>query len=257
MWSSYLASPSRAAFCRLASFSSIRSPPGPWIKDTSVFKSNPYKLVAVKAEPFSTSSVRFAKLTKAQEAEIKKRSSIMYSASAIIGMVGVTFLAVPLYKMFCQATGLGGEIGRGHDSSQVRAMRKVDDTLIEVKFIANTHSSSAWNFRPLQPSITVKPGETALAFFTAMNPLPKAVNGISTYNVVPFDAAPYFNKIQCFCFEEQRLNPGEEVDLPVFFYVDPEFCEDPALEDCDQLTLSYTFFEAKPGQFSIPVPGNY
>ncbi|KAK3724981.1 hypothetical protein QZH41_017461 [Actinostola sp. cb2023] len=88
-------------------------------------------------------------------------------------------------------------------------------------------------------------GETALAFYTATNPTDQAVTGISTYNVVPFEAGQYFNKIQCFCFEEQRLNPREQVDMPVFFYIDPEFSEDPAMAKVDTIILSYTFFEAK------------
>lgn len=90
-------------------------------------------------------------------------------------------------------------------------------------------------------------GETALAFYTARNPTNKPVIGISTYNVIPFEAGAYFNKIQCFCFEEQQLNPNEEVDMPVFFYIDPEICEDPKLEFLEDIILSYTFFEAKEG----------
>lgn len=93
----------------------------------------------------------------------------------------------------------------------------------------------------------VFPGETALAFYTAKNPTNKPVIGISTYNVIPFEAGAYFNKIQCFCFEEQQLNPNEEVDMPVFFYIDPEICEDPKLEFLEDIILSYTFFEAKEG----------
>ncbi|XP_046660305.1 cytochrome c oxidase assembly protein COX11, mitochondrial isoform X3 [Homalodisca vitripennis] len=110
-----------------------------------------------------------------------------------------------------------------------------------------------WNFKPQQHEIKVMPGETALAFYTARNPSDKPVIGISTYNVVPFDAGQYFNKIQCFCFEEQLLNPHEEVDMPVFFYIDSEFAEDPKMEFVNEITLSYTFFEAKPGlQLSMP-----
>ena len=91
----------------------------------------------------------------------------------------------------------------------------------------------------------VNPGETALAFYRAENKTERAVDGISTYNVIPFEAGAYFNKIQCFCFEEQRLNPGEVVELPVFFYIDPEFTEDPKMEGVNEITLSYTFFESK------------
>ncbi|NXT82692.1 COX11 protein, partial [Zapornia atra] len=100
----------------------------------------------------------------------------------------------------------------------------------------------------------VVPGETALAFYKAKNPTDKPIIGISTYNVIPFEAGQYFNKIQCFCFEEQWLNPQEEVDMPVFFYIDPEFVEDPKMAKVDLITLSYTFFEAKEGQ-KLPLPG--
>jgi len=93
--------------------------------------------------------------------------------------------------------------------------------------------------------LQIYPGETALAFYRAENRTDRPIDGISTYNVIPFEAGQYFNKIQCFCFEEQRLNPGETVELPVFFYIDPEFAEDPRMEDVDKILLSYTFFEAK------------
>jgi len=181
-------------------------------------------------------------------------NTILYAASGFILMIGVSYAAVPLYKVFCQATGLGGELKQGHNPELVSTMRRVEDTILEINFNADTHSSMMWNFKPQQSSVIVRPGETALAFFKAKNPLNKPVIGISTYNVVPFEAAPYFNKIQCFCFEEQRLNPGEEVDLPVFFYIDPEFCDDPLLEDVKDVTLSYCFFEAKEG-FKLPLPG--
>jgi len=116
-----------------------------------------------------------------------------------------------------------------------------------VKFNADIAATMRWNFRPQQSEVRLYAGETALAFYTAKNPTEKPIDGISTYNVVPFEAGQYFNKIQCFCFEEQRLNPGEEVDMPVFFYIDPEFLDDPNLEKDDIITLSYTFFESRPG----------
>ncbi|XP_016335827.1 LOW QUALITY PROTEIN: cytochrome c oxidase assembly protein COX11, mitochondrial-like [Sinocyclocheilus anshuiensis] len=132
--------------------------------------------------------------------------------------------------------------------------------LIKVTFNADTHASIQWNYRPQQSEIYIRlyffvvPGETALAFYRVWNPTDKPVIGISTYSVVPFEAGQYFNKIQCFCFEEQRLNPHEEVDMPVFFYIDPEFDDDPRMARVDTITLSYTFFEAKEGQ-RLPIPG--
>ncbi|GFN78255.1 cytochrome c oxidase assembly protein cox11, mitochondrial, partial [Plakobranchus ocellatus] len=124
-------------------------------------------------------------------------------------MLGGAYAGVPLYKVFCQATGLGGQAVRGHDTSQVETMQAVDRP-IKVRFNADVASSMRWNFKPQQTEVTVRPGETALAFYTAKNPTDKPIIGISTYNVLPYDAGQYFNKIQCFCFEEQRLNPKEE-----------------------------------------------
>ena len=155
----------------------------------------------------------------------------------------------------------------------MKQMEKIKDRKIKVIFNSDVNSSLDWDFRPQQHEIEVGicyvcydasfliffctfqvyPGETALAFFTATNPTDRPITGVSTYNVVPFEAAAYFNKIQCFCFEEQRLNPKEQVDMPVFFYIDPDFMNDARMLLVDEIILSYTFFEAKPGM-AIPVP---
>ncbi|KAF2976617.1 hypothetical protein EK904_011418 [Melospiza melodia maxima] len=171
--------------------------------------------------------------TRQQEEEWRRRNraTVGYIAAAAVGMVGLSYAAVPLYRLYCQATGLGGTAGTGGDPERIERMEPVRDRRIRVV-----------------------PGETALAFYKAKNPTDKPIIGISTYNVVPFEAGQYFNKIQCFCFEEQRLNPQEEVDMPVFFYIDPEFAEDPKMAKVDLITLSYTFFEAKEGQ-KLPLPG--
>ena len=132
-------------------------------------------------------------------------------------------------------------------------MKKDKSRPIRILFNADTAATMQWNFRPQQSEVHVYPGETALAFYTAKNPTDKPIDGISTYNVVPFNAGPYFNKIQCFCFEEQRLNPHEEVDMPVFFYIDPDIVDDPNLENLETITLSYTFFQSKPG-LQLPQP---
>jgi len=177
----------------------------------------------------------------------RNRTSMMYVSSAVIFTVGATYAAVPLYRIFCQETGYGGTTQKGHDKSKVGTMKAKKDRVLTVKFNADIAATMRWNFRPQQNEVKLFAGETALAFYTAKNPTTKPIDGISTYNVVPFEAGQYFNKIQCFCFEEQRLNPGEEVDMPVFFYIDPEFLDDPNLEKDDMITLSYTFFESKPG----------
>ncbi|XP_017294028.1 cytochrome c oxidase assembly protein COX11, mitochondrial isoform X1 [Kryptolebias marmoratus] len=194
--------------------------------------------------------------SRSQEDEwrTKNKTVLTYITAAGVGMIGLSYAAVPLYRLYCQATGLGGAAVAGHDADQVETMKPVKERIIKVSFNADTHASIQWNFRPQQTEIYVVPGETALAFYRAKNPTDKPIIGISTYNVVPFDAGQYFNKIQCFCFEEQRLNPHEEVDMPVFFYIDPEFDDDPRMARVDTITLSYTFFEAKEGQ-NLPLPG--
>ncbi|XP_041362510.1 cytochrome c oxidase assembly protein COX11, mitochondrial-like [Gigantopelta aegis] len=195
------------------------------------------------------------RLISAQTKRNTSHNSIMlYVFSTVIFMIGMSYAGVPLYRLFCQATGLGGKAVREENAEKISNMSMVDDRIIRVRFNADVASSMRWNFRPQQTEVKVHPGETALAFYTARNPTPNPIIGISTYNVIPFEAGQYFNKIQCFCFEEQRLNPNEQVDMPVFFYIDPEFAEDPKLQKVDTITLSYTFFEAKEG-LKLPLPG--
>ncbi|XP_075702443.1 cytochrome c oxidase assembly protein COX11, mitochondrial [Rhinoderma darwinii] len=184
----------------------------------------------------------------------RNKTVLTYVTAAAVGMVGMSYAAVPLYRLYCQATGLGGTAVAGHSSEQIESMQPVKDRVIKITFNADVHASLHWNFRPQQTEIYLVPGETALAFYKAKNSTDKPVIGISTYNVIPYEAGQYFNKIQCFCFEEQRLNPHEEVDMPVFFYIDPEFAEDPRMAAVENIMLSYTFFEAKEGH-KLPVPG--
>uniref|UniRef100_A0A3P9MCB0 Cytochrome c oxidase assembly protein COX11, mitochondrial n=1 Tax=Oryzias latipes TaxID=8090 RepID=A0A3P9MCB0_ORYLA len=215
----------------------------------------PLTELLLRRRPPSRLDARF-RSRKSQEEEWRNRNRtvLTYIAAAGVGMIGLSYASVPLYRLYCQATGLGGTAVAGHNADQVETMKPVRERVIKVTFNADTHASIQWNFRPQQTEIYVVPGETALAFYRAKNPTDKPIIGISTYNVVPFDAGQYFNKIQCFCFEEQRLNPREEVDMPVFFYIDPEFDDDPRMARVDTITLSYTFFEAKEGQ-QLPLPG--
>ncbi|KAL3284604.1 hypothetical protein HHI36_018759 [Cryptolaemus montrouzieri] len=186
----------------------------------------------------------FKEVFTSKDVQKKKiRSTLYYVAAAGIVTVGMSYAAVPLYRMFCQAYSYGGTVSIGHDDSKVETMTPIRKRPIRIKFNADTATSIKWNFKPQQREITVVPGETALAFYTARNPTSRPIIGISTYNVVPFEAGQYFNKIQCFCFEEQQLNPQEEVDMPVFFYIDPEFMEDPYMENVDEIVLSYTFLK--------------
>ena len=128
--------------------------------------------------------------------------------------------------------------------ARLAALRPVaNGRLITIRFDSTVGDILPWTFRPTQLDVKVVPGETALSFFTATNHSSKAITGVATYNVHPPRAGLYFNKIQCFCFEEQRLLPGETVDMPVFFFIDPEYIEDPQLSKVNHITLSYTFFQ--------------
>lgn len=189
--------------------------------------------------------------TKAQTANV---DLALYGTAIVIGMVGTTYLSVPLYRMFCQATGFGGtvrrvtgetvedKIARGWDLSEEEA-RKCAERTITVQFNTDVAGDLEWTFTPTQREVKVHPGQTALAFFTAKNRTSKAVTGVATYNVTPQKAGSYFAKIQCFCFEEQRLRPHEELDMPVFFYVDPSIVKEPKLNGVNTMTLSYSFFK--------------
>ncbi|XP_058941515.1 cytochrome c oxidase assembly protein ctaG [Pocillopora verrucosa] len=176
---------------------------------------------------------------------MRNKTTAIYIIALAVTVVGASYLAVPLYRLYCQATGLGGTVKREESGEKIEQMERKPERELVIRFNADRSASMQWNFRPQQTAIRLVPGETALAFYTATNPTNEPITGISTYNVIPFEAGQYFNKIQCFCFEEQRLNPHEQVDMPVFFYIDPEFTEDPAMAKVDTITLSYTFFEAK------------
>ena len=177
----------------------------------------------------------------------EKNKTIALYATALVALVfGMSYAAVPLYKVFCQMTGFGGTAQRLTQEQELKAIdvKPVKGAkVIKVDFACNVHSNMPWKFKPTQSSIKVIPGETALAFYTVENMKDYAITGVATYNVYPPQAAIYFNKIQCFCFEEQRLGPHEEIDMPVFFYLDPELLNDPATVNTTNITLAYTFFK--------------
>lgn len=129
--------------------------------------------------------------------------------------------------------------------SEIDETRIVEGRPITISFNADVSARVPWRFTPQQSKIVVLPGETVLAFYLAKNISDEAVTGIATYNVTPAKAAIYFNKVQCFCFDEQRLKPGEELDMPVFFFIDPEFADDEDMVDVKDIMLSYTFFKAE------------
>lgn len=162
----------------------------------------------------------------------------------IVAMVGLTYASVPLYAMFCTLTGFGGatRVAEGAPGAIPGGDRK-----ITVSFDANVAPGLAWSFAPKQRDMTVEIGASSLAYYEAKNLTAVETHGNATYNVSPPQAGAYFVKMQCFCFEEQALAPGETMPMPVAFYIDPAILEDPDLKSLTAITLSYTFFPAKAG----------
>lgn len=262
---------------------------------------NPPQLSAEEAQ--RRAYEHYKKASASRDASNERSVKIAsYALAVVIGALGATYASVPLYKMFCQATGFGGTTQRvtladwaeekdrreasgkskisqalwdklidmsnvpremlpknkgsfSHSrgaktwtdeeaAERLKSLRPVENgRLITVRFDSTVGDVMPWSFVPTQLDVKVVPGETALSFFTATNHSDKAITGVATYNVHPPRAGLYFNKIQCFCFEEQRLLPGETVDMPVFFFIDPEYAEDPQLSRINNITLSYTFFQ--------------
>jgi cytochrome c oxidase assembly protein subunit 11 len=159
---------------------------------------------------------------------------------AIAAMTGLAFASVPLYRVFCQATGFEGTTQRAS-----AAPGAVGGKLYTVRFNADVAPDLPWRFQPVQPYVRVHPGEQTLVAFRATNMSNRPITGTATFNVTPLTVGAYFDKIQCFCFTEQTLQPGESADMPVTFFVSPEILKDKNTRDLDAITLSYTFFQAK------------
>jgi cytochrome c oxidase assembly protein subunit 11 len=171
----------------------------------------------------------------------KNNTRVAFAAATVAaGMVGLAYASVPLYAIFCQTTGFGGTTQRA-----TQAPTQSSTAEITVRFDSNVDSQLGWTFRPSQTAITVKLDEQAMAHYEAVNLTDQTITGTAVYNVTPPEAGAYFNKIQCFCFTEQTLKPGEHADLPVVFYVDPEILKDPDSKSIREITLSYTFYPAK------------
>jgi len=179
----------------------------------------------------------------------KNATTLYYTMSIILGTVALSYGSVPMYKMICQTTGWGGQpiksAAHSTEDPSTRLQPVTDHQRIRITFNGSVSDVLPWKFTPQQREVRVLPGETALAFYTATNTSSDDIIGVATYSVSPAQVAPYFSKIQCFCFEEQRLNAGETVDMPVFFYIDPDFVDDPNMKGIGAVTLSYTFFKAK------------
>ena len=155
-------------------------------------------------------------------------------------MVGMAYAAVPLYQLFCQVTGYNGTTQRAEQYSDV-----ILDRSIKVTFDANTSDGLNWEFKPVQRSISPKIGETVEVKFITTNRSPVATTGTAVFNVTPMEAAAYFNKVECFCFTETTLQPGQSYEMPVVFYIDPEIVKHRQTRDLSTLTLSYTFYPTK------------
>lgn len=174
-----------------------------------------------------------------KQAQVKaaQRTALTTVGVALL-MGGVSFAAVPFYDWFCRVTGFSG-------TPQVAASESaaVLDQTVVVRFDANTDASLPWRFEPVQREMTVRIGENALASYRATNTSDQSITGTATFNVTPYEVGYYFSKIDCFCFTEQTLAPGESVEMPVSFYVDPAMVDDPENNGTKLITLSYTFFE--------------
>lgn len=193
--------------------------------------------------------VKLAKEIKAQRQAAHRKRNIAtatyYAGGTLLLALTVTYASVPLYRAICTRTGYAGIPVTDNAKFTPERMQAVDrKERIRVQFSSEVSSVVPWVFKPEQHEVHVLPGETALAFYKAKNVGPDPVIGMATYTVVPERAAAYFSKIQCFCFEEQLLMPGEEVDMPLFFFIDPDFARDPAMAHIHEIVLHYTFFKA-------------
>ncbi len=173
----------------------------------------------------------------------RRRNRITVVALLVIvgAMVGLDIAAVPLYRLFCAVTGYNGTTRRAEEAPSA----ELKDRLVTVRFNADIAPDLGWEFRPLVTSVQVHPGEERTVAYSAVNQTREPVTGTATYNVTPAKVGLYFNKIQCFCFTRQHLDPGESKELTVTFFVDPDIATDPNTRDVDTITLSYTMFRAK------------
>jgi cytochrome c oxidase assembly protein subunit 11 len=169
------------------------------------------------------------------------RRTALRLGGVVAVMLGLSFAAVPLYDWFCRVTGYGGTTTVAAAGG---AAPEVLDRTIRVRFDANTAAGMPWTFRPMTRTMDVRLGESALVFYEASNPTDAPVAGTASYNVAPFAAGSHFAKIACFCFELQVLGPGERIEMPVSFYVDPAILDDPEARGAPSITLSYTMHAA-------------
>jgi cytochrome c oxidase assembly protein subunit 11 len=157
--------------------------------------------------------------------------------AAVVTMGCMAYAAVPLYQMFCQVTGFGGTTQKAEKAPDV-----VFERTITVRFDSNVSPKLGWSFEPVQRTVEAHIGEHMLVFYRATNTSDRKVTGTATFNVAPYAAGLFFSKIECFCFQEQTLEPGESIEMPVSFFIDPSFVTDPEASRLKAITLSYTFY---------------
>ena len=168
----------------------------------------------------------------------KKKKTIFYLVFLVLFMASASFLSVPFYNWFCKVTGYGGATNVAQKESDI-----ISDKIISVRFDASLEKGLEWEVKPVQRNMTLNLGETGLAFYEAYNPTDKPIAAQASFNVVPFSVGNFFNKIECFCFTEQILPPGEKIKMPVSFYVDPDLINNLESKNVTSVTLSYTFYE--------------
>lgn len=166
------------------------------------------------------------------------QKTVAQTVGVVVLMGSLAWAAVPFYDWFCRVTGFGGTTGVAE-----AAPEDILDQTITIRFDASKAKDMAWEFKPVEREMQVRIGETGLAFYEAYNPTDRPIAGQASYNVAPYSAGGYFQKIACFCFEEQVLEPGERVQMPVTFFVDPELVDDLEARYVHTITLSYTFYE--------------
>lgn len=179
---------------------------------------------------------------ESQESIVKSRNKKMaiIIVSIVFFMIALSYAAFPLYDLFCRVTGYGGTPKQVDTESLI-----VGERNFTVRFNSDISKELQWEFKPMQKDIDVKTGENKLIFYEAYNPTDEAITGVATFNVTPEKAAYHFSKVHCFCFEEQTLQPGQKVEMPVSFYIDPEIENDEEVGNLKTITLSYTFFKSK------------
>lgn len=171
----------------------------------------------------------------------KNRRMGLFVLLTVFCMVGLSFASVPLYNLFCKVTGYGGTT----QVSEALPKRIVEDRTITIRFNTDIAADLPWDFAAEQKSVTVHPGQKGLISYRAENHANTPMAGAAIFNVTPLKAGKYFHKVQCFCFEEQILQPGQTVHMPVMFYVDPSIADDTSMSDVQHITLSYTFYKTE------------